>query len=175
MMEPTAQQEGERIEQLLAELQGACGPGAWAMVEELVHRIVQLYGNGLRRVLETVGSEREAELFSDELLSSLFLLHGLHPQSTEERVRIAVARVESSLSSRTRSVRLLAVSEDEVHLEVDFREGAEGRARQGLESAIQRMVEEAAPEVQAVRISDKREALARAGLVALRTPGGGLT
>lgn len=169
-MEMTSNQEGERIGRLLEELQGSCGPPTWAKVEELVHRIVQLYGGALQRVLEKVPNA-EAELFADELLSSLFLIHGLHPQSTEERVRIALARVEASLSSRTRSVRLVSATTEEIQLEVEFREGAEGRARQGLESAIRRMIEEAAPEVQMVRIVDRGEAMARMGLVRLGTPG----
>lgn len=170
-MEMTSHAEGEKIGRLLEELQGSCGPPTWTKVEELVHRIVQLYGGALQTVLEKVPKEVERELFADELLSSLFLLHGMHPQSMEERVRIALARVEASLASRTRSVRLVFATSEEIQLEVEFREGAEGRARQGLESAIRRMIEEAAPEVQVVRIVDKNEAMARMGLVRLGTPG----
>src|SRR5262249_5956444 len=75
----------QRIERLLDEVRATCGPSTWQRVEELIRALVGLYGAGLERLLllaaETgalAGPLRE-RLCKDELVSSLLLLHRLHP------------------------------------------------------------------------------------------------
>ncbi len=82
---------GERIEHLL-DASAAGGPLAKERAEELVRLVVELYGAGLERVLEIVhdagGLNDEAldGLADDALVTSLLLVHGLHPYSVEERI-----------------------------------------------------------------------------------------
>jgi hypothetical protein len=93
------------IEDLLAEAQAHSSPEAWALIEECVGRLVQLYGSGLTRAIDharQAGADRAAydqRLAGDELLSSLLVLHGLHPRSTEERVRGALAKLAVQLGA----------------------------------------------------------------------------
>lgn len=90
---------GEHIERLLDDLQAVAGPVAWPRVERLVTALVDLYGSGLERMLEAAREsarnpqELDARLASDELVSSLLLLHGAHPVDLEERVMRALERV----------------------------------------------------------------------------------
>jgi hypothetical protein len=51
---------------------------------EAVQAIVEMYGEGLARIMERV--DREA-LLDDELVAHLLVLHDLHPIPVEERVR----------------------------------------------------------------------------------------
>lgn len=170
-------EEGERIGGLLAELQSSCGPQTWGRVEELLHRLLHVYGSALERVLDHArgagGPALEERLFADDLLESLFRLHRLHPQSLEERIRLALERAGPLLASRIRDPRLIDASGGVARIAVSFLAGAEGRARQGLEEAIRRIVLEAAPELEEIRIHDPDEAPASPGLVRLRVPAEG--
>ncbi|HLX88374.1 MAG TPA: hypothetical protein VKR22_07975, partial [Acidimicrobiales bacterium] len=100
-MDPGA--AGERIEQLLDDIHAAVGARAWANVEELVRALTDLYGAGLARTLELlVGDDRAAaeRLAADDLVASLLLLHGLHPEALPARVRRAVDAVAPAVRSR---------------------------------------------------------------------------
>lgn len=147
-------QDADRVEVLLDEIRGLVGPLAWGRVEELVERIVRFHGAGLRRVLELSTSAKEVDpsfandLVEDELVSSLLLLHGLHPLSTAERVERALAEVRPYLSSHAGGVELLEIDESGVaHLRLLGSCQGCPSSRATIDDAIQRAVEEAAPEV----------------------------
>ena len=79
------QDRATRIETLLQEVASFSDARARATTEELVQALLDMYGEGLSRLLEiTADSEVSGialiDTFArDELLSSLFMLHGLHP------------------------------------------------------------------------------------------------
>jgi hypothetical protein len=96
----------ERIEQLL-DARSAAGPLARERAEELVRVVVDLYGAGLERLLE-IAWERGllddatlAALADDELVSSLLLVHDLHPYGIPQRVTEAARREGTRLVSVT--------------------------------------------------------------------------
>jgi len=80
---------GDRIEQLLDELRAAADPRLYGQAEEMLGLVTDLYGGGLARIVEVVG-ERDPKILDliahDELISSLLLVHGLHPDDLETRV-----------------------------------------------------------------------------------------
>jgi len=51
---------------------------------EAVQAIVEMYGEGLARIVERVDA---SALLDDELITHLLVLHDLHPVPVEERVR----------------------------------------------------------------------------------------
>jgi Fe-S cluster biogenesis protein NfuA/nitrite reductase/ring-hydroxylating ferredoxin subunit len=110
---------GRRVEQLL-EASAAAGPVARERAEELVRLVVDLYGAGLERLLDIAyetGALTDtllARLAADELVSSLLLVHGLHPYAVEERVERALVDVRPYLGSHGGDVRLLEVTGDGV-------------------------------------------------------------
>ena len=73
--------------------------------EELVRLVVDLYGAGLERLLEIVydaaGSTTEllGRLAADDLVASLLLVHGLHPDDVGDRVERALDDVRPYLGS----------------------------------------------------------------------------
>jgi hypothetical protein len=85
--------EGERIAQLIEDVGAMAGAPVRQRVEELVRRLMHLYGAGLGKLLRTVGGEdlqrlddgTRARLNADPLLSSLLVLHGLHPDPDAAR------------------------------------------------------------------------------------------
>lgn len=108
--------EGERIEKLLDELRAMAGPSTWPRVEELMHLVVELYGAGLTRFVELLDTDLTIDklrgrVLEDELLSSLMLLHGLHPEDTATRVARALDRVRPYLGSHGGGVAIVDVDE----------------------------------------------------------------
>ena len=60
-----AQQAGERVEALLAELGSQAGPEVAATAEELVSCLVELYGAGLAAIAEIVGQDAAGRTAAD--------------------------------------------------------------------------------------------------------------
>src|SRR4051794_41772665 len=77
----------------------------------MVEALLDLYGEGLARVLAGLGKAEATALADDELVSHLLLLHDLHPVSQEERVRGALESVRPYLESHGGDVELLAVED----------------------------------------------------------------
>ena len=82
--EAALRHEGERIAQLIDDLGEIGGAPVQQRLEELVQRLIHLYGAGLGRLLRILGGDRpdeatRARLRADPLVSSLLVLHGIHP------------------------------------------------------------------------------------------------
>src|SRR5215213_887733 len=102
------------MEALLGEIETLSDPNARSKAAEVVQVLLELYGEGLARMMEVVaqGEERERtfEAFAgDELVSHLLLLHGLHPLDVETRILQALEEVRPYLQSHGGNVELLGV------------------------------------------------------------------
>src|ERR1700735_4771968 len=105
---------GERIEKALAELQARADPGSLDLAEELLRLVSDLYGAGLARMLE-MARERAPDLVADfaadDLVASLLLVQGLHPDSLDVRVEGALESVRPFLGRHGGDVELLAIDD----------------------------------------------------------------
>ena len=78
-------QVGARIEVVLDELSSTGDPSVAEKAEELVSLLVELYGGGLERILQTIADDGDAgdailrRLSMDELVQALLIVHGHHP------------------------------------------------------------------------------------------------
>jgi hypothetical protein len=146
------------IEHKLEELRAMVPPAAWLRVEDILERVVSLYGHGLDSALghaRAAGAcgDFDERVANDELLASLLVLHGLHPLSVGERVTRAIARTHEALGADAGHVELVAVDPDgTVHLRATGLGGGAMSARLA-ESALRRAIEDAAPEVPRVDIA----------------------
>src|SRR5690242_5737456 len=87
-----------RLTRLLADAEAACGPAAWPRVESVITALIELYGAAIERLVVSArelapDGALDARIDDDELVSSLLLLHGLHPISLERRVTRALERL----------------------------------------------------------------------------------
>lgn len=144
---------GERIEQLL-DASASGGPIVHERAEELVRLVVELYGAGLERALDLIyeaGGLTEqalASLAGDSLVSSLLLVHGLHPYGVEKRVEDALTTVRPYMGSHGGDVKLIGVSDDGV-VTLQMLGSCEGCPSSSvtLKLAVEGAIEAAAPEV----------------------------
>ena len=88
--------ESHEMDHLIGEIHDLVDPAAWQRIQRVMRCTVELYGQALRHALDharAAGVEPgqfDALIGHDELLASLLVLHGLHPVSTEDRVRHAL-------------------------------------------------------------------------------------
>jgi Fe-S cluster biogenesis protein NfuA len=161
-------EESERIQLLLDEVRELAPRPAWQRVEELIQRLVALYGEGLKRLLTHARdcgadgrlSERLAD---DELVSSLLLLHDLHPLDAESRVRNAIERLRPHVAKSGARVELIGIADGVARVRFS---GGSGCASASLQETIRRAIEDAAPELSGVELEQPASPL-----VSLRTSG----
>ncbi len=92
----------------------------------------------------------------DELVASLLVLHGLHPKDTRTRVVEALDQVRPYLGSHAGGVELLGVDPEAgvVHLRLEGSCDGCPSSTQTVKLAIERAIEQAAPEVTAVEVEN---------------------
>ncbi len=138
----------DRIETLLDRL-AARGDGARDEAEELVAVLVELYGAGLTRVVELLGDDA-VRLTSDELVSALLLLHGIHPVDAHTRIRETVHRLRSGAGVDVEFVGI--DGEGIARFRTDGRGNGCGASNGAIAALLETAVLEAAPEVIRVEV-----------------------
>src|SRR4029079_1003361 len=105
-----------RIENLIQGIDEITDEQVRTRARELVAALLEMQGAGLERIMEIIydsgpaGQSTIDELGRDQLVSSLLLLHGLHPLDLETRVRNALDEVQPRLGLHGGRVELLGVS-----------------------------------------------------------------
>ena len=143
-----------QVEGLLGELESLADPAARDTALETVQAVLELYGSGLERIVESVGPLQATTLAGDELVGHLMLLHGLHPVPVEERVREALDGVRPYLGSHGGDVELVGVTDGVAR--VRMQGSCEGcpASSMTLKLAIEDAVLKAAPDVDRVEAEE---------------------
>jgi Fe-S cluster biogenesis protein NfuA/nitrite reductase/ring-hydroxylating ferredoxin subunit len=149
------QERVARMEALLGEIEALEDPEARARAAEMTQVLLELYGEGLARVMDLVaeGEERERlfEAFAaDELVSHLLLLHGLHPLDVETRVVRALEGVRPYLQSHGGNVELLGVEGGVARVRLQGSCDGCPSSAATLKLAIEEAVLEAAPDLEGI-------------------------
>ncbi|GAA1853924.1 hypothetical protein GCM10009687_20970 [Asanoa iriomotensis] len=140
---------GDRIEALIT-ASAAGGAVARDRAEELVRLVVDLYGAGLERLLEllhehgALGDDVLDALAGDELVASLLLVHGLHPESASTRVAKALAAAAPGGEAA-----LIDITPEGI---ARVRLTASGCSSAPLKAAVESAVADAAPEVVTIEV-----------------------
>jgi hypothetical protein len=122
-----------RLESLLQQLESFEDERARETAVTAIQTLLELYGEGLSRVMQRVPVEMAQALAADELIGHLLLVHGLHPVDLETRVRKALPR----------GVELVRVADGTAHVQVV------GACLS--EEFIQRAMLDAVPDLEAVQ------------------------
>jgi len=134
---PDIQAVGKQVEALLAEFASTSDPPTAQRAEELVGLLVEL-----------LDEQAVAPLLGDGLVTSLLVLHDLHPQSTEERVLAALERVRPYLGSHAGDVEYLGLDPDGT-VRLRLAGSCDGCPSSAItvKMAIEKGIEDVAPEV----------------------------
>lgn len=143
------------IERLLEEVEALPDPAARQTATALATALLDLYGEGLARVVEVVAQrdddgELAAALAGDDLVAHLLLLHGLHPEPVQRRVRQALLEVRPYLESHGGDVELLSVEDGVVRLALNGSCKGCPSSAATLKLAIEDAIRRVAPDVERV-------------------------
>ncbi|MFN2518016.1 MAG: NifU family protein [Jatrophihabitantaceae bacterium] len=163
------QAAGDRIEALLT-ASAAGGVVARERAEELVRIVADLYGGGIERILDILhdmgrlDDDVLAGLAGDSTVSSLLLVHGLHPYDITTRVEKALESVRPYLGSHGGDVELLGISDEGV-VKLRLLGSCDGCPSSSvtLTLAVEGAVEAAAPEVTAIEVETTADTATKAG------------
>jgi Fe-S cluster biogenesis protein NfuA len=143
---------GERIEQALDELHSSADPRLVNLAEELLRLVSELYGAGFARAIELAEQHAPglmAAFVEDELVSSLLLVQGLHPESLDNRVEAALESVRPFLAQHGGDVELLGIDDELGAVKLRLLGSCDGcpSSASTLQGAVEVAILEAAPEV----------------------------
>ena len=134
----------EQVEALLDRVE-AFPPEQREITTELVQALLDMYGEGLARIVAA-----DSVPVEDELVAHLLLLHGLHPVPVAERVRGALDEVRPYLVAHGGGVELLGVSDGVVHLRLEGACNGCPSSALTLTSAVEDAIQRAAPDIERI-------------------------
>jgi Fe-S cluster biogenesis protein NfuA/nitrite reductase/ring-hydroxylating ferredoxin subunit len=153
------QNQLQSIEALLYKIENINNPALTTTAKELVQLLMGFHGTGLERILEVVnqtapsGASVVAALGRDDLVRSLLLLYGLHPDSLETRVTEALEKTRPYLKSHSGNVTLVQIDDSGVvtlRLEGNCHGCPSSSAT--LKLAVEEAIYDAAPDVTAILV-----------------------
>lgn len=166
-----------RVEALLEEIESLQDPGAREKALEAIQALLDLYGEGLDRLVSRVAARDDGglarELADDELVSHLLLLHDLHPVPTPARVRAALEEVRPYLESHGGDVELIEVTSNTVRLRLDGSCQGCPSSAVTLKLAIENEIRRAAPEIEEIEAEGGGTPPPGPQLLQIEVPGGG--
>lgn len=148
----------ERFQELSSDLERIADPLARAHAEEMIGVVLDLYGEGLRRifaVLEEGGDgaeELRRALTEDGVVASLMLIHDLYPVALEERVQVALDSVRPYMESHGGDVELLSVEAGVATIRLSGSCDGCPASSATLELAIKQALDEHAPDLEALEV-----------------------
>ncbi len=131
-----------RVDALLEQAEGD------DLAMELVQALVELYGEGLGRLVAAV--PEPGAVLEDELVEHLLLLHDLHPVPLETRVQTALEEVRPYLDSHGGGVEVVAVDGGVVRLRMQGSCSGCPSSAVTLKLAIEDAINKACPDVEEI-------------------------
>ena len=148
----------ERVEALLAELDAVPDGPARATAAALVQALLDLYGDGLARLVGYMAENDDGTLADalsgDELVAPLLILHGLHPVPLDRRVLGALDEVRPYLETHGGNVELLGLDEGVVRLQLQGSCSGCPSSAVTLKQAVEEAIHKAAPDVTEIVAED---------------------
>ncbi len=148
----------ERFQELTASLERIEDPLARRSAEELIGVVLDLYGEGLRRIFAAMADAGESteslrrELADDGIVASLMLIHDLYPVDLETRVREALDGVRPYMESHGGDVELVELRGGVARIRLNGSCDGCPASSATLELAIKQALDEHAPDLEALEV-----------------------
>ncbi len=139
---------------MLEEIDALADPAGRETAADAVAALVDLYGEGLRRIMAALEGEDSDELrqwlADDEMVSHLLLMHDLHPVPLSVRVQEALESVKPYLESHGGGVEIVGVEDTTVRLRLQGSCSGCPSSTMTLKLAIEDAIRKVAPEVEEI-------------------------
>jgi Fe-S cluster biogenesis protein NfuA len=173
------QQRIQRIGAMVSQLESTADPSSRKLAKDLVESLMALHGAGIERILEITSEAGDPGLAiidrcgRDELVSSLLLLYGFHPDDLQTRVLRALEKSQVYLASQHAHAELAAITEDGV-VTVRLEVKAGGCGSSAVKSTLDGALQDAAPDATSIVVEEAGASLTRSGFVSVTQLAGGL-
>jgi Fe-S cluster biogenesis protein NfuA len=164
----------QRIGEIVERIESSGDPNARSMAKELLESLMALHGAALERILELASEAGEAgetiirKCGRDELVSSLLLLYGLHPENLRSRVLAGLEKSRAYLASHAANAELVSIREDDtVTLRLHLKTNGCGSSAASVKSTLEAAIQSVAPDATAIVVEESNAALAQSGFVSV--------
>jgi Fe-S cluster biogenesis protein NfuA len=164
----------QRIAEMVEQLESAADPNARAMAKELVESLMALHGAALERILEITSEAGETgeniirKCGHDELVSSVLLLYGLHPENLNTRVIRALEKSRVFLDTHSAHAELISITDEGmVTVRLEVKSSGCGSSAATVKSTLEASLQDAAPDAASIDIEETGESLTRTGFVSV--------
>jgi Fe-S cluster biogenesis protein NfuA len=153
-----------RIQASMARMEECPDPAARELLQDCLQDVLALYGHGLERILDVLRSPEPEQrppvdrLLEDSLIRALLLIHGLHPDSLETRVRVALDKVRPYLQTHGGNVELVGLEQDVATLRLLGTCDGCPSSILTMKGAIGRALEETCPDLAGFELEETKPA-----------------
>lgn len=146
-----------RMEELVAKLDSGSDSELRAAAKHLTGLLMEFHGAGLERIFEIIsasgdhGQEIVRQCGCDELVRSLLLLYGLHPDDLQTRVTQALEKYQPSFRSRGAEVEFLGLTDGTVRLRISGSMNGTSQLK-ALTTELEEAIRDVAPDAPAILV-----------------------
>ena len=167
---------GESIERKLAALEARADPRVFEQAVELLQLVNELYGTGLAHVMALAdrhAPELVGHITADELLVSLLVANGLHPDDLSVRITRALEGVRPFLAGHGGDVELLDIDERVGAVRLRLLGSCDGCPSSAitLRTTVERAILDAAPEIGIIDVEEPSETVVSTPVLLGTKPG----
>jgi hypothetical protein len=150
----------DKIEDLVRQAESIADPSARNITIDLLRAVLDFHAAGLERALDLIfqsgaaGETMIERIANDDLVSSMLLLHDLHPDDLETRVNRAVQKLQEMFFSLGVKLSLAGIEPGTVRLNFESQRTWSGAP---VKSSIEKAIFQAAPEVTSVIVEGLKE------------------
>jgi Fe-S cluster biogenesis protein NfuA/nitrite reductase/ring-hydroxylating ferredoxin subunit len=147
-------QQSQHIQELIEEIDALPDSNARSLMQECMQEILSFYGHGLERILNIIskGNSSAAKdifnnLIGDSFITSLLLIHDLHPLDLKTRLYQALEKVKPYMDSHGGSVEIVSLENGVAKLKLSGSCKGCPSSASTLELGIQQAIEEICPDL----------------------------
>jgi len=150
----------EHIEVLLRRFEDSPDKSARDNAGELIQALMDVHGAGLARIIETIseqgltGRNILKKLADDPIVGGLLALYGLHPVSVADRVRAAIAELQTALQTHQATLEIVSIERASARLRLITAGSGCHSGGAELKQLVQDSLIGAAPELTRVEIEE---------------------
>ena len=163
----------ERVERLVNRLNSSADPELRATALELLQCVMEMHGAALQSMIDSIAQTAAGEAaldqaLADDLVASVLLLHGLHPEPIETRVQRALESVRPYLRSHHGDVEFVSLHDGVVRLRLVGSCGSCPSSSITLKNAVEEALYAAAPDIVEIVAEDRTALPSNPKLVVLQ-------